>query len=850
MKRAILGYTGFVGGHLVERYPGADLYDSKNLSNIAGKDYDEIYCACIPSVKWYANKNPEDDLATIQQIKTHLNQIGACTRFILISTIDIHDHSIINQTEVDITPSTESYGKNRYEFELWVQQWFNNVYIVRLPALFGIGIKKNALYDLLNNRLLEKINIYDMFQWYDLRWLVDDINDMIMKSIHVLHVYSSPILMKTIIDHFFPQITNNLSCNQDKVVVYNHKSIHSYSRSEAEILCAMENFINVYKFQGHHKLAISNLHWDCSNLYDKSIPIILGRYGVKKVELAISKYIKWEDPELFTTIKALADWFNKHGIEIYSFQSILYGINGTLSANYDAIYSRMKKVILLADHIGVKRLVFGSPNMRGKPCVEEDLYKLFNDLSEYMSSYPNISLCLEPNSRVYGCVIGVNFVDVLNIVQSINNPNLMINYDTGNALLENDTPPIPPQESYIKHIQVSMPYLKDFDNTTLNEMLKKYPFIYGHKSVITLEINSSLTKVGDNLYTFMACYKKNQPHKPKILVLGTGWYGCHTAETLNKKGYDYDIADKVDDIMVASSVKNQNRLHLGFHYPRSYETRIECIEGYDKFLIDYGKEFVRPILNYYIISKESRTPFHQFISIYDNSHYELTSECPPFNIQKQYVQEDFILTKELFINPSIVSKSFKSRLMDKLIPYKTINFSHYDYIFDCTYGQSNIIPRQEDMFIFELCLTLIYRMKVSSTPIAVTIMDGNFFSIYPYDINQNLYTLTHVKYTPVLASHDINEIYEYDKRFVERSNTIVQEIRKKMELSVHDYILNFNDMFEYHSYFTSIKKKVINNQSDDRSMKYEKYGKVHSFWGGKITGIFKINEIIDKVLCE
>jgi dihydroxyacetone kinase DhaKLM complex PTS-EIIA-like component DhaM len=40
---------------------------------------------------------------------------------------------------------------------------------------------------------------------------------------------------------------------------------------------------------------------------------------------------------------------------------------------------------------------------------------------------------------LYGCSAGTNFKEVLAIVQKINASNVQINYDTGNAIMENDT---------------------------------------------------------------------------------------------------------------------------------------------------------------------------------------------------------------------------------------------------------------------------------------------------------------------------------------------------------------------------------------------------------------------------
>lgn len=44
-------------------------------------------------------------------------------------------------------------------FEEFCEKQFSKCHVIRLPALFGLGIKKNYLYDMLNNRLLHTIHM-------------------------------------------------------------------------------------------------------------------------------------------------------------------------------------------------------------------------------------------------------------------------------------------------------------------------------------------------------------------------------------------------------------------------------------------------------------------------------------------------------------------------------------------------------------------------------------------------------------------------------------------------------------------------------------------------------------------
>lgn len=147
---ALIGYTGLVGGNLRTQYKFDCEYNSKNIEDIRNKDFNLVVCAGVSGLKWYANKYPDIDLENINKLKENLHTIK-CKKFVLISTVDVYKNPI-NMTEESTIEVSElhPYGYNRYELENWVKSNFNNYLIIRLPALFGNGLKKNFIYDLIN----------------------------------------------------------------------------------------------------------------------------------------------------------------------------------------------------------------------------------------------------------------------------------------------------------------------------------------------------------------------------------------------------------------------------------------------------------------------------------------------------------------------------------------------------------------------------------------------------------------------------------------------------------------------------------------------------------------------------
>lgn len=105
----------------------------------------------------------------------------------------------------------------------------------------------------------------------------------------------------------------------------------------------------------------------------------------------------------------------------------------------------------------------------------------------------------------------------------------------------------------------------------------------------------------------------------KIAIIGAGWYGCHLAICLIEHGHDIVIYEK-NKIFSGSSSKNQNRLHLGFHYPRSKKTRDLCKNGYEKFENKYTTIAKNVSANKYYISKNSILDFETFCGIFNHEN--------------------------------------------------------------------------------------------------------------------------------------------------------------------------------------------------------------------------------------
>lgn len=150
IETAVIGHTGFVGSTLMRTLPGAQGYNSRTVAQAEGTIFGTLYCAAAPGSMVRANKMPAQDAAHIDSLIASLHRMRA-ERFILISTIAVLERFDGGYTETHAAYQTSTpYGLHRRRLEVAVRRQFPNCLIVRLPALFGPGLAKNFLFDLIN----------------------------------------------------------------------------------------------------------------------------------------------------------------------------------------------------------------------------------------------------------------------------------------------------------------------------------------------------------------------------------------------------------------------------------------------------------------------------------------------------------------------------------------------------------------------------------------------------------------------------------------------------------------------------------------------------------------------------
>ena len=167
----LIGYTGFVGSHLRRCQEFELLVNSTNKDDLRGCSTDLLVCAGLPAAKWIANQSSEADWINMTGLADALSSTTT-ERAILISTIDVYQPPVgVNESRSPSLDGEEAYGRNRAWFENFFRSRYPNALIIRLPGLLAPDLRKNFVFDLLNNQedQFMRVNAASTFQFFDVR---------------------------------------------------------------------------------------------------------------------------------------------------------------------------------------------------------------------------------------------------------------------------------------------------------------------------------------------------------------------------------------------------------------------------------------------------------------------------------------------------------------------------------------------------------------------------------------------------------------------------------------------------------------------------------------------------------
>lgn len=188
----IVGGKGLTGSALVrnleKRNVEFKIIQKENKEDFFGKNCDVLIFANGNAVKYKANEDPFFDFhASISSIAEYIHKINS-KLFVLLSSIEVYDqHSSLETSKEDTIineQNLEPYGYHKFLAEKYVKRFAKKFLIFRLPALVGIGTRKNPIYDFLHNHKKVMISPNSQLNVINTSIIADIVLRIIDKNIH------------------------------------------------------------------------------------------------------------------------------------------------------------------------------------------------------------------------------------------------------------------------------------------------------------------------------------------------------------------------------------------------------------------------------------------------------------------------------------------------------------------------------------------------------------------------------------------------------------------------------------------------------------------------------------------
>lgn len=366
------------------------------------------------------------------------------------------------------------------------------------------------------------------------------------------------------------------------------------------------------------------------------------------------------------------------------------------------------------------------------------------------------------------------------------------------------------------------------------------------------------------------------------IIIGAGIYGLYSALHCGKRGEKILVLEKEKEAFSRATYINQARVHMGYHYPRSYSTAIKSAGYFERFNKDFSFSILKEFDQVYATSTNfSWTNAEQFKKFcksanikceeVSTSKYFKDNMCDGCFLTKEYTYDAMIL-KEHFLKEIAKLKNITIKYNLEIVDIKKVkdfysiktnnnqNFIS-NFILNTTYASVNQILDKLgfDKFKikYELCEIILCSVSKEFKNVGITVMDGPFFSIMPFG-KTGYHSLTSVTFTPHKTSYETLPTFECQKNsnnYCSNKNLgNCNHCIAKPE-SAWPYMSNLAKKylkdkygFKYEKSLFSIKPILMASEIDDsRPTVIKTFSKSPTFisvLSGKINTIYDLDEVL------
>ena len=375
--------------------------------------------------------------------------------------------------------------------------------------------------------------------------------------------------------------------------------------------------------------------------------------------------------------------------------------------------------------------------------------------------------------------------------------------------------------------------------------------------------------------------------QPDKIIIGGGLYGLYSALLCGKNGQDVILLEYEPELFTRATFINQARVHMGYHYPRSYSTAIKSAHYFERFIMDYPKCILSKFDQIYATSSSfSWTNAEQFKKfckdaeircdeISPNKYFNLDA-CDGAFLTTEYTYDAKILC-EILYNELKTYKNVQILYNSRIEDIEKDNDSYIvkgyfsdnnrtfefqtSFILNATYASINQLCSKIGVSPFaikyELCEIILCNVSDNLKNVGLTVMDGPFFSIMPFG-KTKYHSLTSVTFTPHMTSYDSVPIFDCQKKVGDycsamqlgNCNNCIAKPKsawKYMSGLAHKYMKSEYE-FEYDHSLFSMKPILKASEIDDsRPTVIKECSKNPTFisvLSGKINTVYDLDEVL------
>lgn len=256
-----------------------------------------------------------------------------------------------------------------------------------------------------------------------------------------------------------------------------------------------------------------------------------------------------------------------------------------------------------------------------------------------------------------------------------------------------------------------------------------------------------------------------------VAVIGCGIFGAMTAIRLAQRGAQVTVFERQPEPLMGASFNNQNRLHLGFHYPRDDETARQCIRGFQSFRDEFSDCVLDGFPNaYFIASEGSLTTAEDYLAFCERvglryDRIDIATFDPSVQGTDLGVLCDEVVYDCGCLRTLVLERMDKAEVRPRFgvdvtgIARSAQGYSitageqdagTFDAVVNCTYADTNRLTQQlghaaaQRQFEY----TMVPIIDWGRAPVGITVMDGPFMTVLPFG-QTGRFLLYHVAHTVV-----------------------------------------------------------------------------------------------------